>query len=175
MESDHWLSAVGLASIRSLNANRAGRVSELGQPVERRKWPAELEACEHGMRFLAGFLLSLALVGCATPSPTPTTTLAPAPTSSPSPSSTQSPPLVVATTCIRDNRYWPRPSIPPVDPCPFAIAAISTAVAGLGPITQIYLVPDAFRCDEWWGPAYPRRRGAWAAPPSCPAGRFMDG
>jgi hypothetical protein len=98
------------------------------------------------MRNLAAFLISIAVApGCASPKPVPTTNL----TTDPSPSATSAP--AAPATCIRDDRYWPRPSVPPVDPCPFAIAATRAGLAGLGlPITQIHLEPDVFRCKEYW-------------------------
>jgi hypothetical protein len=84
---------------------------------------------------VAKFLISLAVAaGCASPSPTPM----PNPTTGSTPSITPAP--VVATRCIRDDRYWPQPSVPPLDPCPFAIAATRAGFAGLGlPITLIHL------------------------------------
>jgi hypothetical protein len=90
------------------------------------------------MRPLVTLLLTLALAGCASPSPTPSATI---PTRAlPVPS--------LAIACVTDAGGLPGHPIP--DECPSAIVAFEAAVAPLGVVTRIHIDPGPFECGDMW-------------------------
>ena len=82
----------------------------------------------------------LALVGCASPAPSPVPTASPAPTATP---------LAETVLCVPE--VGPLPSALRGDPCPAAILAVRAIVAPLGlPVARIVIEPGPFNCGDYW-------------------------